>query len=187
MNRQQAALVELIGRYSPLAEGSTSPAELQKLVYFLRVAGERLDVRYSLHRHGPCSEDLGALVREVEGRYLNGVGSDYEPLLVLPGAHEAAAAVLEPLPDTRARIDRVLELVDGFESAYSLELLAATHWMTKRCTDGTTAKLVIARVQAWSPRKERMYGERHVRIALAALRESGWLSDDCADGGPRSR
>ena len=51
-----------------------------------------------------------------------------EPLVLLPGAREAARLVLVDNPATAARIERVMRLGGGFESAYALELLATVHW-----------------------------------------------------------
>jgi hypothetical protein len=86
----------------------------------------------------------------------------------------AAQPVLQHHPETKERIDRVLGLIEGFESAYSLELLATVHWVldhgAARDLDG-----VIAAVQAWSPRKGRMFTPEHIRIAVEALESRGWV------------
>ncbi|MGL5866135.1 MAG: type II toxin-antitoxin system antitoxin DNA ADP-ribosyl glycohydrolase DarG [Dermatophilaceae bacterium] len=184
LTRGRAALVELIGRYSPLAEGSTSLVETQKLMYFLQEVGEPLKLRYIAHTYGPYADNLRPVLQTVEGHYLSGYGDgsarvmEAEPLSVLPGARDAATAVLDAHPDTRGRIDQVMSLVDGFESAYSLELLATTHWVaTRHCADDPSVECVIREVQDWSPRKGRMFGDRHIAIALDALRERGWLPD----------
>lgn len=178
----RGALVEILSRYAPLAEGSASLVETQKLMYFLQNAGEPLNLRYVAHTYGPYADNLRPVLHAVEGHYLTGFGDgsarvmEAEPLSVMPGARAAAAAVLASHPDTMARIDRVMGLVDGFESAYSLELLATTHWVaTHQCQDGST-DCVVREVQAWSPRKGRMFGEEHISIAHQVLRERGWLT-----------
>ena len=178
----RGALVEILSRYAPLAEGSASLVETQKLMYFLQAAGEPLNLRYVAHTYGPYADNLRPVLHAVEGHYLTGFGDgsakvmEAEPLSVLPGARAAAATLLENHPDTMARIDRVMGLIDGFESAYSLELLATTHWVaTHQCQDGST-DCVVREVQAWSPRKGRMFGQAHITIAHQALRERGWLT-----------
>jgi O-acetyl-ADP-ribose deacetylase (regulator of RNase III) len=181
LSKGRAALVELLSRYAPLAQGSASLVETQKLMYFLQVAGEPLRLRYIAHTYGPYADNLRPVLRAVEDHYLSGFGDgsarvmEAEPLTVLPGARDAAVAVLEDHPETVDRIDNVIGLVDGFESAYSLELLATTHWVaTHQCQDGSS-DCVVREVQAWSPRKGRMFGDRHITIAHQALRERGWL------------
>src|SRR5262249_58139716 len=84
--------------------------------------------------------------------------ADAEPLRVLPGADDAAGRVLADHPETQARIDRVLALVEGFESAYGMELLATVHWLVH--SDQATAATPVRTaelVRSWSPRKSRMF------------------------------
>jgi hypothetical protein len=117
----------------------------------------------------------------VEGHYLSGFGDgsakvqSAEPLTILEGAEVAANEVLEDHPETVQRIDRVVELTDGFETAYGLELLASVHWAAQELQTVGDADAVTKRVIDWSPRKGRMFTPDHVRIALAALIDNGWL------------
>ena len=43
--------------------------------------------------------------------------ADAEPIRVLPAADELAGVALAAHPETAERIDRVLDLIEGFESA----------------------------------------------------------------------
>lgn len=53
-------------------------------------------------------------------------------LEILDGAAEAAEVVLEGQPETAARLDRVAQLIEGFESTYGLVLLATVNWAASR-------------------------------------------------------
>lgn len=131
MTAGRAALIALLHAYSTQAEASASLIESQKLMYFLQIAGEPLRLRYEKHRYGPYADNLRQVLKVVEGHYLQGFGDgskpvkDAEPLDVLPDAR----AYLDEHPETETRINRVLELADGYETAYGLELLASVHWI----------------------------------------------------------
>lgn len=53
----RAALVTLLDRYDGVALGAT-PIEVQKLMYFLQVLGEPLNLRYARNRYGPYADNL---------------------------------------------------------------------------------------------------------------------------------
>jgi len=124
----RATLVWLLSRY--LAPGeSASPLEVQKLLYFLQEAGEPLGLRFEKQRYGPYADAPRHAVLHTEGHYLTGFGDGTGPGDVhpLPGAGEEAEAFLADHPETRERYDRVVEVIDGFETPYGLEPLATTH------------------------------------------------------------
>ncbi len=182
MTPGRAALVEMIGRYSSMAVEGATPIAVQKLMYFLQVAGEDLGLRYARNFYGPYADNLRAVLREVEGHYLEGFGDGSqrievsEPFRLLPGAREAAWQTLHDRSATLERIDRVLELTSGFESANSLELLATTHWvavhpMAKHRPDDA----ITSEVRRWSNRKARLFTSGQVQKALDVMRDRGWL------------
>lgn len=180
MTRGRAALVELVQRYTLQAFVAPGPIESQKLMYFLQVAGEPLRLRFTANRYGPYADNLRHVFNIVEGHFLIGYGdgsatvAEAERLTVLPGAAQEAESVLKDSAGTCDRIDRVLNLAAGFESAYGLELLATVHWLATRDATADDDAL-IKQVWDWSPRKARMFTTRHVQAALATLREHVWL------------
>ncbi|MGV3615380.1 MAG: hypothetical protein ACO1SV_08605 [Fimbriimonas sp.] len=95
---------------------------------------------------------LGLL--RLEGHTINGFGDGgrLEPVSLAPGAEAAADALLSASPETDARIQRVLELIEGFESPYGLELLATVHWVATQGGAGTADEAVNLAHQ-WSPRE----------------------------------
>jgi hypothetical protein len=122
-------------------------------------------------------------LKSVEGHFLVGFGDgslpvlSAEPIDVLPNAAAEARAVLAEHPATRARIERVLALSEGYESAYAMELLSTVHWVvTEQGADGFDDPELAARLVAeWSPRKQRMFGPDHVTTAWNHLHDGGWL------------
>ncbi len=179
----KAALVEIVSRYRESAV-EVSLIEVQKLMYFLQAAGESLNLRYAKDRYGPYADNLRHVLHAVEGHFLIGYGDasktvhSAEPVSVLPGAVDEARTVLAQHPATEERIERVLRLVDGFESAYAMELLATVHWVATKedpvaAEDAATS---VRLVSEWSRRKKRMFGPDHVTTAWHRLRDEGWLN-----------
>jgi O-acetyl-ADP-ribose deacetylase (regulator of RNase III) len=183
MNPNRAALVDVLHRYAAQSTMAPGLIESQKLLYFLQVAGQPLKLNFTPHYYGPYADNLRHVLNLVEGHFITGFGdgsapvADAEPLSVLPDAAEEAEKLLAEDPDARDRVQRVLELADGFESAYGLELLATVHWVVNQ-ESLVDDDAVIRKVWDWSPRKARMFTDDHIRIALEVLRGQGWLEKD---------
>lgn len=181
----KAALVVMVDRYTAVAL-STSLIEIQKLMYFLQESGEELRLRYKDHYFGPYADNLRHVLKALEGHHLRGYGdgsnsiAHAEPIVVLPGAIEEATPVLAENPAVSSRMNRVLQLVEGYESPFGLELLATVHWVTAHSTWGSNdaPKGVVERVQDWSPRKRRLFAPEHITAAHERLRRQDWLGPD---------
>ncbi|RRQ27384.1 Appr-1-p processing protein [Rhodococcus sp. Eu-32] len=178
----RAALVTLLDRYAGVALGAT-PIEVQKLMYFLQVLGEPLNLNYAKNLYGPYADNLRHVLNRVEGHFLTGYGDgtarvlDADPIRVLPGAVDEAAAVLAENGETEKRVEKVLDLIDGFESMYSMELLATVHWvMSEDAAAAEDCKHAVKLVHEWTPRKRRTFTEDHIHVAWRAMRERGLIS-----------
>ncbi|WP_101832795.1 type II toxin-antitoxin system antitoxin DNA ADP-ribosyl glycohydrolase DarG [Frankia canadensis] len=182
MTPARAVVVRLINTYVECASGA-SLVEVQKLLYFLQVAGESLRLDFRRAQHGPYADNLSHALISLEGHYLVGFADggarvqEAEPIRVVPGADALAAAVLSGHPERTRRLGRVLDLIEGFESAYGLELLAGVHWTVQENPEVREDPVQAARrVRARSPRKGHMFTDSHVRAAWTALYEQGWLA-----------
>lgn len=183
MTAGRAALIEIIRRYSFVALEGATPIAVQKLMYFLQAAGEDLGLRYERNFYGPYADNLRAVLRDVEGHYLEGFGDGSqrieisEPFRLLPGAKEAAWEILHERGATLERIDRVMELTSGFESSNSLELLATVHWVAAQPgASGRTDDDITSAVRRWSKRKARLFTSGQVHKALDVMRDKDWLA-----------
>lgn len=178
MNRARAMFVRLIDDYPSKEDGLTSIVA-QKLAYFLQEGGEPMRLKYVAYHYGPYADNLNHFLQRLEGHFFRGCGvrgSSKMDLEVLPEAVADARAYLEAHPDGLDRLARVKRLIDGFESPYGLELLATVHWVT--IADPAAAdevSLAISGVQKWSPRKNKLFSERHITKAWEHLRKLGWL------------
>ena len=126
-------------------------------------------------------------MRSVESHFIYGCkdgGDDpYKELNVVPGALKDAAAFLDGLPDVKGRLERVADLVDGFESSFGLELLATVHWVAVNHPSAGEDE-IIERIYGWNRRK-RQFSERQIGIALRTLADKGWLKAPPAREKPR--
>ena len=181
MSPERAVLVGLMHRYlNGLLDPFLSLLEVHKLMYFMQVAGQRLRLRYTEGPYGPYAENLRHLLNEVEGHFISGYGDGgdrpHKHLELVPGAIGDAVRVLRRSPKTRERFDRVTDLVDGFESAFGLELLSTVHWVLVRDNPASQDDLVRL-TYAWDERKKR-FSPRQIGLATDVLRKKGW-ADDC--------
>ena len=187
MTTGRAALVGLMDRYlNALLDPSVTLLEVHKLMYFMQVAGQQLRLRYTKGPYGPYAVNLRHVLNQVEGHFISGYadgGDRPDKLLELvPGAVEDAAEVLRRSPRTRERFDRVADLVEGFESAFGLELLSTVHWVLVHDTPNSPDDL-IALTYAWNERKKR-FSPRQIGLAANVLTNKGWTSRTLRIGPP---
>lgn len=186
MTPGRAAMLALAGAYlDSELDDSLTMLELQKLAYFMQEAGEPLRLRYSKHYYGPYADALRKVLEVLEGHFIAGFGDDgtrpTAPIELLPEAREEAEEFLREAPETRHHIDRVVDLIRGFEDAYGLEMLATTHWVvTHDPRAASDYERAIREVQSWSPRKAKLFKPEHVVAAWRRLREKGWVGSPAA-------
>lgn len=178
MTPGRAALVEMMRDYlNGLLDPFVTLIEVHKLMYFLQEANEDLKLRFSKATYGPYAENLRHVLKDIEGHLISGYadGGDqpFKPLTLLPGASDAAAALLADHPDSATRMTKVRELLDGFESPFGLELLATVHWVATREAVRADAGIIDA-VYAWNDRKKQ-FTPRQIELAHERLAAQGWL------------
>ena len=183
MTPGRAALVGLMNRYlQVLLDPFITLLEVHKLMYFMQVAGEPLRLRYTKGPCGPYAENLRHVLNKVEGHFISGYvdgGDTPEKVLeLLPGAVEDAKAFLDDSRETRERFTRVVDLVEGFESAFGLELISTVHWVLDHNTPQSHDELV-ERVHTWNTRKT-CFSPRQIALAAQVLSEKGWTSPTAA-------
>ena len=180
MTPGRAALVMLMRRYlGGLMEPFVTLLEVHKLMYFLAEAGEPLRLYYAKAQYGPFAENMRHVLHAVEGHfvsgYLDGGDTPDQQLNIVPGAVDGAAEFLKHSPETQERLNRVVDLVEGFETPFGLELLATVHWVIAK-EGAATVDDAIRLTYAWNPRK-RMFYCAQIVLACQALADKGWLPE----------
>lgn len=183
MTPARALFVMLLDAYSAL-DYSRTLLEVQKLAYFLQVAGQPLRLHYEAGHYGPYADKLNKVLEVMEGHFVRGYGDSQKPgaqIELLAGAVGEANSFLADDFDARGRLRQVSELIEGFETPYGMELLATVHWVATQSSPGSLQpardpEQAIAHVHAWNPRKRSVFKPEHVRVAWTHLHAYGWLS-----------
>ncbi|HRO01987.1 MAG TPA: macro domain-containing protein [Terricaulis sp.] len=179
MTPGRAAMIAVIYAYQRMLY-TLSMLEVQKLAYFLAVSGEPLNLDYQKDKFGPYSPKLRHVLLKMDGAYIRGVGdlNAKSEIEVLPGAIDAAAEFFRSSgkEETMARVQRVFDLIEGYETPYGLELLATVHWASNESPATTSVDEVSRRVTQWNERKRQIMPPVEIADALSRLRELGWAA-----------
>lgn len=179
MTRARAVVVSLIDSYQRAGVGFfITNLEVQKLTYFMQVAGEPLRLSLTKGRYGPYATNLRHVLRDINGTFIDG----YEDVGDNPGdelqlsevANPAAEQWLGNNDETRARLEKVATLVEGFESQLGLEALATVHWVAKE-SNTSDLDVIIRGVRSWNERKREIMTPWRIEVCLNRLLELGWL------------
>jgi len=180
----RALFIKLMDAYAAL-EYSRTLLEVQKLAYFLQEAGEPLRLNYEAGHYGPYAANLNKVLELMEGHFIRGYGDSQKPqaeIELLPGAVEDATEFLADKSESLARLQRVAELIEGFETPYGMELLATVHWVAHRGgpksdTKAADVAAAIEQIHAWNPRKQQVFKPDHIRTAWDQLIQQGWMGE----------
>lgn len=178
MTRARALLIRLMEIYRE-HDYSLKRLEIQKLAYFLQESGEAMQLRYVKHQFGPYADNLNHALQRMEGQFIRGYGdrsSNGTAIQPLPVGSEAARAFLAAAPEVIEQLDKISQLISGFETPYGLELLSTVHWVAKsEPLIVTDADAAIMRVHAWSTRKRGLFKPEHIQKAWQRLQSLNWL------------
>ncbi|WP_069660688.1 type II toxin-antitoxin system antitoxin DNA ADP-ribosyl glycohydrolase DarG [Arcticibacter eurypsychrophilus] len=171
----RAMLLHLMHQYEIYGEQS-SLFVVNKLAYFLQRSGENLKLDFKAHHYGPYTVQLNHVLGYLNGVYLKGMEQNqakpFEPLFLnYAKADEINRYVETQLSfEQKQRLQNVLKLINGFESTFSLELLASVDFV-QQVNKTKDLGLLVHEIKAWNPRKAHMFEERHVRIAAEHLEQ----------------
>jgi uncharacterized protein YwgA len=183
MTPGRAALVGLMHRYlGGLLDPFVTLLEVHKLMYFMQEAGEPLRLNYKKHLYGPYAENLRQVLNRIEGHLISGYGDGGDrpekQLVLVPGALEEATEFLAQKPEAQNHFAKVVNLVEGFETPFGLELLATVHWVATK-EQAVSIEDVKTKTYAWNNRKQQ-FTERQIALAYQALEHKGWIRREAA-------
>ncbi|RZM19678.1 MAG: Appr-1-p processing protein [Pedobacter sp.] len=184
MTPEAALMVKLISEYSVL-DLEFSQLEVQKLSYLLQQSGyPMLRLHFEKMQYGPAAREWYPRLRNWEGHWTvgfgDGTGGSREPISLRPEIVEKAHKFLESNsnPDGEKHLQDVLDLIEGFDTALGLELLASVHWIARHHPKAAhDVNEAIRYIHQWNPRKEDMFPARFIELAWARLDEKGWLKN----------
>lgn len=188
LTENRATLLVALNRYLPRAQAlevrdGVSELEIQKLAYLLQVLGQPSALAFTRGRYGPYAEQLHHVLQTLEGHYLVGYGdrsakvTDLEPIRLTERSAEEASEWLDAhAPEAVDRIAKLMTLVEGFQTPYSLELLATAHFAAGHEPVVCGLERISERVASWNQRKAHLFTSRHVATAVERLEENALLA-----------
>ncbi len=130
--------------------------------------------------YGPYADNLNKVLQAIEGHFTRGYGDSPKPdrdIELLPGAMEKATPVVEAHAESRTRLEKVEEVIEGFETPYGMELLSSVHWVARHSdTPPSDAASAVAAIHSWNDRKRNLFKAPHIEVAWDRLQESGWVN-----------
>ncbi|MEQ1789320.1 MAG: macro domain-containing protein [Rickettsiales bacterium] len=184
MTAGRAILIKLISAYGD-AGYLLSKIEVQKLGYFAYVSGIMPKLNYGKNQYGPFSYDLNKALDAMNGHYIIGVGDNDKSeaqISVIDDAINSSEEFLENEPHAFEALNRIKQLIDGFETPYGMELLATVHWVAQNDVTEITVSNVAQGIHnwdtknpAWGERKKKLMEEAHIRVALERLQNTDWV------------
>ena len=153
--------------------------EIQKLAYFLQESQQPLKLRYQKHYYGPYANNLNHVLQALDGHFICGYGdrSQNSQMYILPSGKKAAHSYLEKHPEANERLQKVSNLISGFETPYGMEMLATIHWVVTREDPqaAENSEKAIALVQEWNERKRKLFKPSHLNKAWERLKQQNWF------------
>lgn len=174
----RAMVLHLMNEYQILGY-SINLLVVQKIAYFLQRFGENLNLNYEKGYYGPYAHRLMHLLK-----YLNGSFLQYSEEKNIP---DTKVRIIEKkMPDVIAyyndhisddqkkRVHSVLNLIEGFESPYGLELLATVDFIVNQ-TNKNSDDEIQNEIANWTTRKSQIMKPYHIKVAMQRLIESGLI------------
>ena len=176
MTRGRALLVKLLEFY--FRKGyECSKIEVQKLAYFLQESGIDLKLKYVPHNFGPYADNLNHVLDKIDGHFIKGFGDrvNVSQIKLIQSAIEEANVFLENDIEADICLKKVEELIDGYETPLSMEILATTHWVLRHENftpdnfDG-----IKSYIHQWSEHKA-SWKDSYLKKAINRLESYQWV------------
>ncbi|SDF98582.1 O-acetyl-ADP-ribose deacetylase (regulator of RNase III), contains Macro domain [Dyadobacter soli] len=157
---------------------SSSLFVANKLAYLLQRLGESSmnRMKFQANHYGPYAVQVEHMLLALNGEYIRGLEQmsvkAFEPIVLkYDKMQEVSDYVRKELhEDQRNRVKNLIDLIDGFQSALALEVLATVDFI-KRSNPEFSKEQVVESIKSWSNRKSNLFKDRHISIALSHLQE----------------
>lgn len=183
----RALVSELVRRYWMLGI-ECSVLEVQKLAWFMERAirqaelQDPLDLRFEANQYGPFAHRLEKLLDSLDGSYLHcqkrlADAGIIDPIWFDQSRKETVRLYLgsEAAQPYSQALERVAELIDGFQSPLGMELLATVDWLIEQEGYSPDLESIRAGLAAWpageaaAQRKVRLFDDTMLELAIDRL------------------
>lgn len=174
LTKIRVAVCKAIERYREL-DYCLSHLEVQKLMYFFELTGETRSLNFEHQKFGPYSDKLRHVLNSIDGYYIDGFkDSLHAEIHIKSNMLERINEEFKNYPDLNTRFKRLSDLISGFETPFSMELLATVHWVITQ-EGAITRDAIISKVHSWSERKAKMFTPAYIDIAINRLKIYNWI------------
>lgn len=169
----RAMLLYALFKYEKLGEVATIFAA-NKLAYFLQKSGEPMRLQFVPYKYGPYAQAIEKVLYALNGKYLAGMeqmkARAFEPLqLNYKTYDEVEKYVSSNLSSVqKQRLESVFNIIDGFETTLSLEILSSAHFLISENPKLNEDQL-FEKIQDWNERKKNLVTKEYINIALDHL------------------
>lgn len=173
----RAMLLYALFRYEKYGDYATV-FTANKLAYFLQLSGEPLKLRFEPYIYGPYSQQVEKVLYTMNGHYLNGLEQlnhkPFEPLVLNYERYSELEEYIEKNLNygQKDRLKRLFEIIRGFETALSLEVLASVDYLLRK-EPGIHLEKLTEKIKEWNTRKSSVIKKEHVNVAFHHLKEYG--------------
>lgn len=172
LTNARAMLLYLMHQYDQLGY-TLNLLVIQKLAYFLQKTGEPLRLDYEKGWYGPYARKLQYVLKALNGTYLFFSEEETRPNTTVKLAYNKSEYlnqfIAEKLSeDQKSRLDQVLNLIEGFESPFGLELLGTVDYISSK-NQAYSAEDIHAHIQDWTTRKKELMPLDQIEVALEQL------------------
>jgi O-acetyl-ADP-ribose deacetylase (regulator of RNase III) len=173
----RAMLLYSLHKYAEMGYDLTL-LEVQKIVYFLQRLGNDFKLTFERNHYGPYSNKLGYVLNNLDGHYLEGMGYNmakpFDQIKVFP---EFKMEIEQFMSDNftdiqKESIEKLIHLIEGFESPLGMELLATVDFIVDENKDFLEQKDKIQeKIRDWNQRKAKLMRPPYITVTLNRLRE----------------
>jgi hypothetical protein len=174
----RAMLLYSLFYYEALGE-TTSLFVANKLAYFLQRLGESSlnKLKFGRSHYGPYSVGVEHVMHALNGKYLKGLeqmnAKAFDLLDLNYNTFDEIKTYIEKelTPEHKQRLENLINLIDGFQSAFSLEILATVDFVKKENHNKIIEEEIIHSIHNWSERKRHLFKPKYIQIAVKHLEE----------------
>lgn len=170
----RAMLLHALFQYEMIGE-EASVFAANKLAYFLQRSGEPMRLNFEPYKYGPYAIGVEKVLYALNGKYLKGMeqgkfGAFERLQLNYEKQNEVKDYVDTKLSfDQRKRLSNIFKIIEGFESALSIEILSSVDFLLAKNQKLTNEELLI-QVQNWNERKKSLIKEQFINVAVTHLK-----------------
>jgi len=175
MTRGRALLIKLLEFYFRKGYDCTK-IEAQKLAYFLQESGVDLKLKYVAHNFGPYAENLNHVLERIDGHFIEGFGDrvTHSNIRLIESSIKEADDFLKNDDEAIKSLTKVENLIDGYETPLSMEVLATVHWVLKYENYKTdNFEGIRSFIDKWNEHKS-LWKDTYLRKAISRLESYNW-------------